>query len=208
MEKRNFHLRIAKPEDAEEILKVYAPYVEKTAITFEYEVPSVEEFRGRIENTLQHYPYLVAEDETGILGYAYAGRFQTRAAYDWAVETSIYIRMDQKRRGLGRILYDALEEGLKEQGILNVNACIACTDQEDEHLTNDSIYFHKHLGYRLVGKFYQCGYKVSPLVRYGLDGADDRGTQGKSGTDPVVSRNLYQFFTLAFEKCVRYLIDI
>ena len=78
MEKRNFHLRIAKPEDAEEILKVYAPYVEKTAITFEYEVPSVEEFRGRIENTLQHYPYLVAEDETGILGYAYAGRFQTR----------------------------------------------------------------------------------------------------------------------------------
>ena len=159
MEKRNFHLRIAKPEDAEEILKVYAPYVEKTAITFEYEVPSVEEFRGRIENTLQHYPYLVAEDETGILGYAYAGRFQTRAAYDWAVETSIYIRMDQKRRGLGRILYDALEEGLKEQGILNVNACIACTDQEDEHLTNDSIYFHKHLGYRLVGQFYQCGYK-------------------------------------------------
>ena len=157
MEKRNFHLRIAKPEDAEEILKVYAPYVEKTAITFEYEVPSVEEFRGRSENTLQHYPYLV--DETGILGYAYAGRFQTRAAYDWAVETSIYIRMDQKRRGLGRILYDALEEGLKEQGILNVNACIACTDQEDEHLTNDSIYFHKHLGYRLVGKFYQCGYK-------------------------------------------------
>ena len=61
--------------------------MEKTAITFEYEVPSVEEFRGRIENTLQHYPYLVAEDETGILGYAYAGRFQTRAAYDWAVET-------------------------------------------------------------------------------------------------------------------------
>ena len=97
MEKRNFHLRIAKPEDAEEILKVYAPYVEKTAITFEYEVPSVEEFRGRIENTLQHYPYLVAEDETGILGYAYAGRFQTRAAYDWAVETSIYIRMDTHR---------------------------------------------------------------------------------------------------------------
>ena len=101
MEKRNFHLRIAKPEDAEEILKVYAPYVEKTAITFEYEVPSVEEFRGRIENTLQHYPYLVAEDESGILGYAYAGRFQTRAAYDWAVETSIYIRMDQKRHSAG-----------------------------------------------------------------------------------------------------------
>lgn len=159
MGETKIRLRIAEPEDAEEILAVYAPYVEQTAITFEYEVPTVEEFRGRIEHTLQQYPYLVAEDETGILGYAYAGRFQTRAAYDWAVETSIYIRMDQKRRGLGRILYHALEEGLKEQGILNVNACIACTEQEDEHLTNDSIYFHEHLGYRLVGTFYQCGYK-------------------------------------------------
>ena len=159
MGEMKIRLRIAEPEDAEEILAVYAPYVEQTAITFEYEVPTVEEFRGRIEHTLQQYPYLVAEDETGILGYAYAGRFQTRAAYDWAVETSIYIRMDQKRRGLGRILYHALEEGLKEQGILNVNACIACTEQEDEHLTNDSIYFHEHLGYRLVGTFYQCGYK-------------------------------------------------
>ena len=75
MEKRNFHLRIAKPEDAEEILKVYAPYVEKTAITFEYEVPSVEEFRGRIENTLQHYPYLVAED------FAVAMEMGVKAAY-------------------------------------------------------------------------------------------------------------------------------
>lgn len=159
MGETKIRLRIAEPEDAEEILAVYTPYVEQTAITFEYEVPTVEEFRGRIAHTLQQYPYLVAEDETGILGYAYAGRFQTRAAYDWAVETSIYIRMDQKRRGLGRILYHALEEGLKEQGILNVNACIACTEQEDEHLTNDSIYFHEHLGYRLVGTFYQCGYK-------------------------------------------------
>ena len=193
MEKRNFHLRIAKPEDAEEILKVYAPYVEKTAITFEYEVPSVEEFRGRIENTLQHYPYLVAEDETGILGYAYAGRFQTRAAYDWAVETSIYIRMDQKRRGLGRILYDALEEGLKEQGILNVNACIACTDQEDEHLTNDSIYFHKHLGYRLVGKFYQCGYKFHRWYDMVWMGADDR--EHKSGTDRLFPEIYINFYT-------------
>ena len=133
--------------------------MEETAITFEYSVPSVGEFQERIRNTLQQYPYLVAEDENGILGYAYAGRFQSRAAYDWAVETSIYIRKDQKGRGLGRRLYHALEEGLKEQGILNVNACIACTATKDAHLTNDSIYFHEHMGYRLVGTFYQCGYK-------------------------------------------------
>ena len=155
----NIHIRIAEPEDAVALLAVYAPYVEETAITFEYSVPSVGEFQERIRNTLQQYPYLVAEDEKGILGYAYAGRFQSRAAYDWAVETSIYIRKDQKGRGLGRRLYHALEEGLKEQGILNVNACIACTATKDAHLTNDSIYFHEHMGYRLVGTFYQCGYK-------------------------------------------------
>ena len=70
MEKHDIRIRIATEDDAEALLAVYAPYVIKTAITFEYEVPSVEEFRGRIENTLQHYPYLVAEDESGILGYA------------------------------------------------------------------------------------------------------------------------------------------
>lgn len=159
MDQSTVMLRLAKPEDAKELLRIYAPYVKETAITFEYEVPTEEEFRGRIEKTLQHYPYLVAEDETGILGYAYAGRFQPRVAYDWAAETSIYIRMDQKRRGLGRMLYQALEEALKRQGILNVYACIACTETEDAHLKNDSIFFHEHLGYRLVGTFYQCGYK-------------------------------------------------
>ena len=121
----NIHIRIAEPEDAEVLLAVYAPYVEETAITFEYSVPSVGEFQERIRNTLQQYPYLVAEDENGILGYAYAGRFQSRAAYDWAVETSIYIRKDQKGRGLGRRLYHALEEGLKEQGLTDfaLKAC-------------------------------------------------------------------------------------
>ena len=95
MNETDIHIRIAEPEDAEALLAIYAPYVEETAITFEYAVPSVEEFQERIRNTLQQYPYLVAEDENGILGYAYAGRFQSRAAYDWAVETSIYIRKDQ-----------------------------------------------------------------------------------------------------------------
>ena len=155
----DIHIRIAEPEDAEALLAVYAPYVEETAITFEYAVPSVEEFQKRIRNTLQQYPYLVAEDENGILGYAYAGRFQSRAAYDWAVETSIYIRKDQKGRGLGRRLYHALEEGLKEQGILNVNACITYIEKEDEYVTKNSAQFHEHMGYRLVGKFCACGYK-------------------------------------------------
>ena len=79
-------IRIATENDAEELLNIYAPYVEKTAITFEYEVPSVEEFRIRIRNVLKKYPYIVEEKEGEILGYAYAGVFKNRAAYDWAVE--------------------------------------------------------------------------------------------------------------------------
>ena len=84
-------IRKAKPEDAEQLLAIYTPYVTNTAITFEYEVPTVDEFRHRIINTLKKYPYLVAENENGIvIGYAYASPFKGRAAYDWAVETSIY----------------------------------------------------------------------------------------------------------------------
>ena len=155
----NMVLRIAAPEDAAELLGIYAPYVENTAITFEYEVPSAEEFASRIRHTLKRYPYLAAEQNGEILGYAYAGSFNDRAAYDWAVETSIYVRQDKKRMGIGSRLYEALEQALKRQGILNLNACIAYTETEDEHLTNDSVYYHEKLGYRMAGQFHKCGYK-------------------------------------------------
>ena len=152
-------IRVAKEEDAAALLAIYAPYVEKTAITFEYEVPSLEEFQRRIRETLKKYPYLLAEEEGEILGYAYAGAFHARAAYDWAVETSIYVRENEKGHGIGKALYAALEEQLKRQNILNLKACIANPAVEDAHLTKDSIRFHTHLGYRMVGEFYQCGYK-------------------------------------------------
>ena len=86
MENNDIHIRVASEDDAEEILAIYAPYVIKTAITFEYEVPTLKEFRGRIRHTLQKYPYLVAEQNGKILGYAYVGPFHDRAAYEWAVE--------------------------------------------------------------------------------------------------------------------------
>lgn len=148
------------PADAAEILAIYAPYVENTAVSFEYEVPSVEEFRGRIESTIKKYPYIAACDEGGkILGYAYAGVFHARKAYDWSVETSIYIARDARRGGVGRALHDELEKALLAQGILNMNACIAAPRGEDENLTEDSIRFHEAMGYRLVGRFYYSGCK-------------------------------------------------
>lgn len=161
MENRRVHIRTAVIQDAGALLEIYAPYVENTAITFEYEVPSIQEFENRIRQIQKKYPYLAAELDGELVGYAYADVFHERAAYDWAVETSIYVKQDRKGMGIGGKLYKALEGALAAQGILNLNACIACPQKEDAYLTKDSIAFHEHLGYRLVGEFYECGYKFN-----------------------------------------------
>lgn len=152
-------IRTAVPEDALQLLDIYAPYVRHTAITFEYEVPSPEEFRDRICHTLERYPYLVAEEKGEAVGYVYAGPLKERPAYNWAVETSIYVRQDKKGMGIGKALYQKLEYYLHLQNIVNLNACIACPAIQDEYLTRDSIAFHGHMGYRMVGEFHRCGYK-------------------------------------------------
>jgi phosphinothricin acetyltransferase len=161
MKKQAIVIRIASPDDAKALLSIYAPYVENSAVSFEYDVPSEQEFAERIRHTLLKYPYLAAEAGGEILGYAYAGAFKERAAYDWAVETSIYVKMDQKRLGIGGSLHAALELILKEQNVLNLNACIACPEEDDEYLTKDSILFHEKLGYRHVGMFRLCGNKFN-----------------------------------------------
>ncbi|MBR3015615.1 MAG: N-acetyltransferase [Clostridia bacterium] len=149
----------AKPEDAPVLLKIYAPYVQETAITFEYDVPTEAEFARRILETLKKYPYLVLEDGGEVVGYAYAGTFKARPAYDWAVETTIYLRRDARGKGYGKALYTALEEELKRRHFLNAYACITWLDMEDEYLTHASPRFHERMGYRLCGTFRKCGYK-------------------------------------------------
>jgi len=152
-------IRSAQVSDAPALLDIYAPYVRDTAITFEYDIPSEAEFARRIENTMQRYPYLVLENGGEVLGYAYAGTFKARAAYDWAVETTIYLRQDAHGKGYGRALYTALEEELKRRHFLNAYACITWAEQEDEYLSHASPLFHERMGYRLCGTFRQCGYK-------------------------------------------------
>lgn len=152
-------LRLAHPDDAPQLLDIYAPYVEHTAITFEYRVPLVAEFRRRITKTMQNYPYLVATKGGRLLGYAYLGRFGARKAYDWAAETSIYVARDARHQGVGAKLYAAIEQLARLMGLTNLNACIAYPSRPDPHLTANSAEFHQHLGYRLVGRFHQCGYK-------------------------------------------------
>jgi len=166
----NMNIREAVIADAKAIRAIYAPYVELTAVTFEYNVPSEEEFRKRIETVKQKYPWIVAErlrvgDGTSgmadgkIVGYAYASAFKPRDAYQWAVETSIYVEGSMKRCGIGRQLHEVLEQRLKAQGILNMNACISFIETEDEYLTQDSVRFHEQLGYKKVAHFHLCGKK-------------------------------------------------
>ena len=100
----NIRIRPATAADAPALLAIYAPYVEHTAITFEYEAPAAEEFRRRICHTLERYPYFAAEAEGRIVGYAYAGPFHPRAAYDWDAELSIYVARDCRGMGVGRKL--------------------------------------------------------------------------------------------------------
>lgn len=146
------NIRTAAPRDAGPLLDIYAPYVEHTSVTFEYVVPSVEEFENRIRHTLEKYPYLAAEDEGVILGYTYASAFKDRAAYDWSVETSIYVREDCTGKGIGAALYNALEELLRRQHVCNLCACIAYPNPS-------SIAFHERFGYRTAAHFRASGFK-------------------------------------------------
>ena len=155
----NIRIRTACEADVPAMLGIYAPYVRETAISFEYDVPSEEEFAGRLRRTLAFYPWLAAEKNGRILGYAYASPFHPRKAYQWCAEASIYVAQDERGHGLGARLYDALEHVLKRQNMLVLYACIASPPQEDEHLTCASLRFHARMGFRKVGEFPRCGYK-------------------------------------------------
>lgn len=155
-------IRDVSINDAERLLKIYAPYVQNTAISFEYFVPSIETFAKRISRIIQKYPYIVAEENDIIVGYAYADEFKGREAFKWTVETSIYIDEKFKNKGIGRILYDCLEQKLRNNSIQSMCACIAYTERcDDPYLTNDSIIFHQKLGFKTVAHFHRCGWKFS-----------------------------------------------
>lgn len=159
MEKDSITLRVVTPDDAEELLAIYAPYVTDTAVSFEYEVPGAAEFRERIRRTLIRYPYLAAVQDGKILGYACTHSFIERPAYNWSAETTIYLNASKRGMGIGRRLYTALEQISSMQNILSLNACIGYPETEDEYLTRASARFHERLGFRLVGTFTNSGCK-------------------------------------------------
>ncbi len=154
-------IRNASPDDAERLLAIYTPYVTDTAITFEYDVPDTETFRQRIVKIVdQGYPYLVLEQDGVVAGYAYASRFRERKAYDYCSEVSIYLDMNARHEGLGRLLYQRLEEMLRSSGITDLIAVITVPAEEpDPYFSPDSIRFHRSCGFSEAGCLHKCGYK-------------------------------------------------
>ena len=152
-------IREVRVEDAERLVEIYAHYVKNTAVSFEYDVPTVEEFANRIQKISAKYPYLVCLDQDKVIGYAYAGAYSVREAYSWTATTSIYIDKEYRRKGAGKMLYAVLEERLRERGIVNLLAGVAYAEEEDEYLSHDSLHFHKKMGYIQVARMMTIGKK-------------------------------------------------
>ena len=152
-------VRDAVLEDAPRILEIYGHYIKKTVVTYEYDIPTLEEFTGRMKDTMQKYPYLVILQDGQIKGYAYARAYIGRAACDWSCETTVYLDPEATGHGLGSRIYQELENALREMGILNMYAAVAWPQQEDEYLNENSALFHEAYGFRKIGHFRNCGYK-------------------------------------------------
>ena len=150
-------VRAAAPEDAEQLLEIYTPFVisedsRLSNVSFELAAPDVEEFRQRIQDISKQFPYLVGEVNGQILGYVYCHPYRERLAYQWAVEVTIYLAPAGQGKGLGRLLYETMEKLLCLQGVTMAYSCITVGNDH-------SIKMHEALGYRLIGTFTNSGYK-------------------------------------------------
>ena len=153
-------IRIATENDAEGILSIYQPYIENTSFTFETETPSLDAFKERINTYLISFPWLVCEINGIIAGYTYGGKHRERTAYQWCVESSIYIHDDFQKHGIGKALYSALIEILSKQGFRNVYAVI--------NLPNDrSVQFHENCGFEYFATYEKVGYKLGKWKNVG-----------------------------------------
>lgn len=146
-------IRIATPADAPAIQAIYAPVVENTIISFETEPPTVEEMAGRIKKTLEFFPYLACEYRGEVIGYVYATKHRERAAYQWAVDVTAYIREDFRGKGVGKALYTALKGLLAGQGFYHAYAGIALPNPA-------SVGLHESVGFKPLGVYHQVGYKL------------------------------------------------
>jgi len=147
-------IRVATEADVPAILDLYAPYIINTTYTFEYDVPCRKTFYQRFYDITAKFPWLLWEEEGEILGYAYASLPFARAAYSWCAEPSVYVRFDSHGKGIGRKLYEALEELLKVQGY---QVLLALITEEN----TGSVKFHEKCGYLYRATLPDCGFKFN-----------------------------------------------
>src|SRR5262245_40458472 len=153
-------IRLATAADAAAISAIYAPYVVDTPITFETEVPSIDEMQSRIVKTLAGHPWLVCATDTDVVGYAYAGQYRSRAAYQWSVEVTVYVRADAHRRGIGRALYTSLLDLVTLQEFYNAFALITLPNAS-------SVGLHQSLGFASAGVCPRVGFKLGQWLDVG-----------------------------------------
>lgn len=145
-------LRVARPTDGVDIQAIYGPVVAETVISFEFDVPTVEEMTSRLVRTLDRHPWLVAEDGDRVVGYAYAADHSDRAAYGWSTDVSVYIHPEVRRTGVGRALYTALFEILRIQGFRRAFAGVTVPNP-------GSVGLHESMGFVPVGIYRTVGWK-------------------------------------------------
>src|SRR5678815_3591251 len=153
MKENDYLIRMIKDSDAIGTLNIYKPYVEKTIISFEYEVPTLSEWQNRIETNTSKYPWLVCEYENEIIGYAYGSTHRYRTAYSWSPESTVYMSDKFHRKGIARTLYNTLFELLRMQGYVNVFAGVGLPNEKSER-------FHLALGFQEIGVFKKIGFKL------------------------------------------------
>lgn len=146
-------IRMATEDDAGQVHAIYAPIVRETSISFELEIPAIEEIRRRIVSTLERLPWMVFEDGGKIRGYAYAAPHRERAAYQWSVDVSVYVEDRSRRSGVGRALYTSLLEVLRLQGFFNAYAGVTLPNPA-------SVRLHESLGFEPVGIYRLVGWKL------------------------------------------------
>lgn len=148
-----WRIRLASEADSASVLQIYAPYITETAITFECQVPTDEEFRGRMAEIQRKYPWLVCEVNGHIVGYAYASSYREREAYQWSVSLSVYVDPRYQGQNIGSSLYYALLEFLKKQGFYSAYASVAQPNVKSERL-------QESFGLKPIGIYKNAGYKL------------------------------------------------
>lgn len=153
-------IRTAKPEDAASIVEIYNFYVENSIATFEVEAVSKSEMRRRVSEILENYPFLVCEENGVLLGYAFAARYKSRAAYRHSVEISVYVKNGTERKGVGSILYEHLFAELKAKPVHAIIAGISLPNER-------SVRLHEKFGFEKVAHFREVGFKFGRWIDVG-----------------------------------------